>query len=217
MEDFLTQRLRQSMQTHRSSSAARMTVVYIALNVKLVYGFALQQPSPIHTAAATPPTRSKQSPKEIARCHGLRMVVNDDEFANRNSFDDFGEEDLPNAGVLIDDLIWRVEKLRLEESNTRRFLKAKPVYLPYEECSKWVQAFSRWTTEEDWYVCRVWTGLSLPFCYDWRGLFHMLCACPNLTFYFIFVLHGLPGRNGSQWERKETRTFRQGLMNTMVV
>jgi hypothetical protein len=66
---------------------------------------------------------------------------------------DFGEEDLQKAGVMIEDLNWRVAKLRLEEANKRRFLKAKPVFLPYEDCSKWVQAWGqRWKTAEEWYV-----------------------------------------------------------------
>jgi hypothetical protein len=69
--------------------------------------------------------------------------------------DDGGDDEefaevLEVAGVQIDDLNWRVEKLRLEEQNTRRFLKARPAFLPYEECCKWVQAFGRWKTEEDW-------------------------------------------------------------------
>jgi hypothetical protein len=146
----MTHRVRQSIhpwQAYLSSSAARMTVVYLALNVKLVYGFALQQ-SPMSTAAAATPPTSKHSKEDV--CQRLLMVVNDNVEDDANSYDDFGEEDLQNAGVLIDDLNWRVEKLRLEESNTRRFLKAKPVYLPYHECSKWVQAFGRWSTEEDW-------------------------------------------------------------------
>ena len=50
----------------------------------------------------------------------------------------------------IPDLSWRVEKLRLEEANTRRFLKAGPRFLPYEECRKWVQAWNRWDSEEEW-------------------------------------------------------------------
>ena len=66
------------------------------------------------------------------------------------AIDDFGEEDLEGAGVVLEDLDWRVEKLRLEEANTRRFLKAKPRFLPYDECAKWVQAFGRWNTKEDW-------------------------------------------------------------------
>ena len=66
---------------------------------------------------------------------------------------DFGEDDLQVAGVVIEDLNWRVEKLRLEEANKRRFLKAKPVFLPYEDACKWVQAWGqRWMSSEDWYV-----------------------------------------------------------------
>jgi len=63
---------------------------------------------------------------------------------------DFGEEDLQVAGVMLEDLSWRVEKLRLEEENIRRFLKAKARFLPYEECRKWVHAFNRWSTEQEW-------------------------------------------------------------------
>mmetsp|Transcript_3688 Transcript_3688/g.5341 ORF Transcript_3688/g.5341 Transcript_3688/m.5341 type:complete len:331 (+) Transcript_3688:178-1170(+) len=55
--------------------------------------------------------------------------------------------DLPSP---IEDLSWRVEKLRLEEANTRRFLKAGPRFLPYNEASKWVQAWDRWDCEDDW-------------------------------------------------------------------
>jgi hypothetical protein len=55
------------------------------------------------------------------------------------------------AGVVIEDLNWRVQKLRLEEANTRRFLKAGPRFLPYEECRKWVQAWgNRWQSASEW-------------------------------------------------------------------
>jgi len=67
-------------------------------------------------------------------------------------FCDFGEDDLQVAGVAIEDLSWRVHKLRLEEENKRRFLKAKPRFLPYNECRKWVQAFGRWKSETEWWV-----------------------------------------------------------------
>jgi hypothetical protein len=64
---------------------------------------------------------------------------------------DFGEEDLQVAGVVMGDLSWRVEKMRLEEANKRRFLKAKPVFLSYEDCCKWVQAWgNRWETANEW-------------------------------------------------------------------
>jgi hypothetical protein len=55
------------------------------------------------------------------------------------------------AGVVMEDLNWRVHKLRLEEANTRRFLKAGPRFLPYEECRKWVQAWgNRWQSASEW-------------------------------------------------------------------
>jgi hypothetical protein len=54
------------------------------------------------------------------------------------------------GGVVVEDLLWRVERLRLEEQNTKRFLKAGPRFLPYDECRKWVQAWNRWDCEEDW-------------------------------------------------------------------
>ena len=51
---------------------------------------------------------------------------------------------------VLNDLNWRVEKLRLEEANTRRFLKSGPRFLPYEECRKWVKAWYRWENEQEW-------------------------------------------------------------------
>lgn len=67
----------------------------------------------------------------------------------KNESDD-GNDDLDSPLHVLEDLSWRVEKLRLEEANTRRFLKAGPRFLPYEECRKWVQAWNRWDNEEDW-------------------------------------------------------------------
>eukprot|EP00980_Cylindrotheca_fusiformis_P019019 scaffold6388_cov62-Cylindrotheca_fusiformis.AAC.1 len=41
--------------------------------------------------------------------------------------------------------------MRLEEQNKQRFLKAKPRFLPYEDATKWVQAWGqRWKTKQDW-------------------------------------------------------------------
>jgi hypothetical protein len=64
------------------------------------------------------------------------------------------EEDLlffGESGMIIDDLNWRVTKLKLEEENKRRFLKAKPRFLPYEDCRQWVIAWGgRWKSKEDW-------------------------------------------------------------------
>lgn len=59
-------------------------------------------------------------------------------------------EDLDTGAVVIQELSWRVQKLRLEEQNTQRFLRSQARFLPYNECRRWVQAFSRWETEDDW-------------------------------------------------------------------
>lgn len=77
----------------------------------------------------------------------LSANVDDEDF-----MEDFGEGDVgDDSGVTIEDLNWRVQKLRLEEENKRRFLKAKPRFLPYDDCMRWVQAWGqRWTSEEDW-------------------------------------------------------------------
>lgn len=80
---------------------------------------------------------------------------NDDEKEIENIQDYHGEdssveEDESPESDAFTDLNWRVEKLRLEEANTRRFLKAGPRFLPYDECTKWVQAWNRWESEEEW-------------------------------------------------------------------
>ena len=57
------------------------------------------------------------------------------------------------AGEFIEDLDWRIQRLRLEEANKKRFLKSGPRFLPYDDVKKWVQAWGeRWTTEQEWYV-----------------------------------------------------------------
>lgn len=82
----------------------------------------------------------------------------DEDDTNKNIGNDSGEDkelwggdaDLEAPSEAIDDLSWKLAKIRLEEENTKRFLKAGPRFLPYEECRKWVTAWNRWETEEDW-------------------------------------------------------------------
>lgn len=58
------------------------------------------------------------------------------------------DDDTP---IVLEDLDWRIAKIRLEEQNIQRMLKSRPRKLPYEECRRWVQAWGgRWLTEEDW-------------------------------------------------------------------
>jgi hypothetical protein len=81
---------------------------------------------------------------------GLVSYAESNSDAEDPDLDDFGE-DLDTGGVVLDDLNWRVEKLRLEEQNTQRFLKSKPRFLPYDDCRRWVQAWGqRWETAKDW-------------------------------------------------------------------
>eukprot|EP00978_Attheya_sp_CCMP212_P020343 scaffold58077_cov47-Attheya_sp.AAC.1 len=77
----------------------------------------------------------------------VQKMMDGDDFCED---DELGEGDLDTPSVMLDDLNWRVEKLRLEEQNIQRFLKSGPRHLPYEECRKWVQAWNRWDTEDDW-------------------------------------------------------------------
>jgi hypothetical protein len=81
---------------------------------------------------------------------GDRMVDDDDD-DDDDRVDSFvlGEV-LDTSSVILEDIHWRVAKLRLEEQNTQRFLKARPRFLPYNECRKWVQALGRFKTEDDW-------------------------------------------------------------------
>jgi len=58
--------------------------------------------------------------------------------------------DSSSINIDYNDLSYRIEKLRLEETNTRRFIKAKPRFLPYDECRKWVKYWNEWETKEDW-------------------------------------------------------------------
>jgi len=72
---------------------------------------------------------------------------------NKSDSSCFDEEFLEGAGEdgeLIPDLQWRLAKAKLEEAHTKSFLRSKPRHLAYDECRKWVMAWHRWDSEEDW-------------------------------------------------------------------
>jgi hypothetical protein len=98
--------------------------------------------------------------------------------------------------VFMPDLAWRVAKLRLEEQNQQRFLKAMPRFLPYTECRKWVQAFSRWKTKEDW---REWIAMG-----EKRNSYIPVCT--------IFVVVASPSFS----KLMITLSFRASRTNTMA-
>lgn len=41
---------------------------------------------------------------------------------------------------MLDEFTWRAAQLRLEEANTQRMIKRKPIKLPYLDARRWVQA-----------------------------------------------------------------------------
>jgi hypothetical protein len=60
------------------------------------------------------------------------------------------EEVAATTTMMIPDLAWRVEKVRLETQHTKRFLRSGPRHLSYDECRKWVIAMARWSSLEEW-------------------------------------------------------------------
>lgn len=48
-------------------------------------------------------------------------------------------DDAEDGNGILDDLSWRVAKARLEDANTRRFLKSRPYKLPYATSQRWIQ------------------------------------------------------------------------------
>lgn len=76
----------------------------------------------------------------------MTTSVRQDVFAG-GDFDQIGEE---GPLTVMKDLGWRLNKARLESENTQRFMKARPRFLPYHECRKWVIAIGQWDCEEDW-------------------------------------------------------------------
>ena len=147
-----------------SSWKLALSVLCTVLLIKPTYGFVstrcsknLVHPMDIrisHNNHHLPPSASR------TRLHDLNSKNNNDNVADDNDYDNDQEEPVfaadvrgRPAGVVLEDLDWRVAKLRLEEANTRRFLKAGPRFLPYEECRKWVQAWGqRWRSAQEWYV-----------------------------------------------------------------
>jgi hypothetical protein len=96
-----------------------------------------QQPSSFYSSVIIQTCMTSQSDDSLFDLDGI---------GNAYKFDKNDSGDVP-----LDDLTWRVEKLRLEEANIKRFLKSGPRFLPYDECRKWVQAWgSRWSTEQEW-------------------------------------------------------------------
>jgi hypothetical protein len=64
---------------------------------------------------------------------------------------------------VLNELSWRVAKIRLEEANTRSFLKRRPVKLPYLDARRWVQANLGAETEHEFRDLVVNGNLRTPY------------------------------------------------------
>lgn len=61
------------------------------------------------------------------------------------------DEDNDQREKSFSELQYNINKLRLEQQNTKRFLTAGPRFLPYKHCREWVVAWGgRWQNEKDW-------------------------------------------------------------------
>jgi hypothetical protein len=124
-------------------------VTFAYIHITLTIGgaaFTLHSSSPQAQVVSLLPRSSSAS------CPLLFMT----DFHDEEDFvtEDFGHDFLQNddaSSVEIQDLSWRVEKMRLEEQNKQRFLKARPRFLPYPDACNWVQGWGqRWLTAQDW-------------------------------------------------------------------
>ena len=83
--------------------------------------------------------------RESENCERYEENSDNDDIDNKRSEMEGGQP------VLLEDLDWRLARMKLEEQRMQRILKSKPRFLPYEDCRKWVQAWGgRWKTEQDW-------------------------------------------------------------------
>lgn len=60
------------------------------------------------------------------------------------------DENDVEVGSKWESLYIRVARMRLEEENTKRFLRAVPAKFPYNECKEWVKKQNMWQSKEDW-------------------------------------------------------------------
>lgn len=131
---------------------------------------------------------SNNNSKELVMDSNSNKQFNEDNNSNNNRMIDNNNNNINN----MNDIYWRIEKLRLEEQNIKRFLKSKPRFLPYNECRKWVHAFGkRWMNEYEWYE---WIDMGekknpyIPVCITLSFSFLSLSFCCVVKFCRL-VLH----------------------------
>ncbi|KAL7460794.1 hypothetical protein ACHAXS_001235 [Conticribra weissflogii] len=88
--------------------------------------------------ASNPQTSRACLPKSFHQ-HALFMSKGND--SNKDNLEPLGKDDKPeiNDTQYLDEISWRVAKVRLEEANTQRLLRRKPIKLGYETSRRWIQ------------------------------------------------------------------------------
>ena len=83
---------------------------------------------------------------KICRTHQNKCLCRQYSSMNEEEDEEEGAED-----DLWSSLAVRVARMRLEEENTRRFLKSGATFLTYEKCKEWIQQNGYgWKSKEEW-------------------------------------------------------------------
>lgn len=125
----------------RNISAMFYLGCIVFLCMQRVHGFTQS----MHAGIYEPPSITLQR-RQALILHASKDGDGDEEEQDDSEEIESNQEELS----VLHDLNWRVDQIRLEEAHTRRFLKSGPRFLPYNECRKWVIAFNRWGTEDEW-------------------------------------------------------------------
>lgn len=74
--------------------------------------------------------------------------------SDENGDKESNDEKRGNNGELFSYIFSEVNRMKLEEANTRRFLKSRPKFFSYGQARNWVDAQNRggmvWRSKEDW-------------------------------------------------------------------
>ena len=88
--------------------------------------------NPSNSTASNDPTTNYEFDNADDVSGGGNLPTTNNENNNENSNED-------NNLVIIDELAWRVAKVRLEEANTKRFLARRPLKMSYAQSRRFIQ------------------------------------------------------------------------------
>ncbi|KAL7532308.1 hypothetical protein ACHAXR_004553 [Thalassiosira sp. AJA248-18] len=130
--------------------AAAIFLVCAVIAATPINGFLCNKYPHINGRPTTTPASTNSNP--LLGHLSMATNNNNDDGSNSEGNDDTSTNDdaSPSSSspknnneknVLIDEdeLSWRVAKVRLEDANTQRFLRRKPIKLSYSQSQKWIQ------------------------------------------------------------------------------